>query len=269
VEIHKPKPWHGFREFLKEYLIIVVGVLTALAAEAVVEQLHWRHETAVAREAVAFDLRRALGWSGGQDAQTPCVAARLEELADILDKARLTKTLPALGTSPPPGQASWNMRSWSALVAGQTLAHMPNREQTLLAGIANRLDYLYRERDESGVEWATLSNMFGPARSVSDAELAQLDASLQKVVLHQAHLQAGAEQLPTFILQTGLLTEKQFSQAWNEGVAAGPRSPICGGFGPPEPRRVAIAHTFRPVVSKPGSVPLDTLGVSGAVSTER
>jgi len=33
VEVHKPKPWHGVREFLKEYVIIVVEVLTALAAE--------------------------------------------------------------------------------------------------------------------------------------------------------------------------------------------------------------------------------------------
>ncbi|MDB5442210.1 MAG: hypothetical protein JWP73_586, partial [Phenylobacterium sp.] len=33
MDIHKPKPWHGLREFLKEYAIIVVGVLTALAAE--------------------------------------------------------------------------------------------------------------------------------------------------------------------------------------------------------------------------------------------
>ena len=29
MDIHKPKPWHGMREFLKEYVIIVVGVLTA------------------------------------------------------------------------------------------------------------------------------------------------------------------------------------------------------------------------------------------------
>lgn len=36
MDIHKPKPWHGPREFLKEYLIIVVGVLTALAAEQTV-----------------------------------------------------------------------------------------------------------------------------------------------------------------------------------------------------------------------------------------
>jgi hypothetical protein len=43
MDIHKPKPWHGVREFLKEYVIIVVGVLTALSAEAGVEWLHWRH----------------------------------------------------------------------------------------------------------------------------------------------------------------------------------------------------------------------------------
>jgi hypothetical protein len=29
MDIHKPKSWHGFREFLKEYAIVVVGVLTA------------------------------------------------------------------------------------------------------------------------------------------------------------------------------------------------------------------------------------------------
>jgi hypothetical protein len=26
MDIHKPKPWHGLREFLKEYLIMPRGV---------------------------------------------------------------------------------------------------------------------------------------------------------------------------------------------------------------------------------------------------
>jgi hypothetical protein len=30
MDIHKPKPIHNWREFLKEYAIIVLGVLTAL-----------------------------------------------------------------------------------------------------------------------------------------------------------------------------------------------------------------------------------------------
>ena len=36
MDLRKPKPWHSLREFLKEYLIIVIGVLTALGAEQAV-----------------------------------------------------------------------------------------------------------------------------------------------------------------------------------------------------------------------------------------
>jgi hypothetical protein len=68
VEIHhKPKSWHGPREFLKEYAIIVLGVLTALAAEQTVEALHHRAqaremteklraESEENRHVIAYDL---------------------------------------------------------------------------------------------------------------------------------------------------------------------------------------------------------------------
>ena len=60
MDIHKPKPWHGLREFLKEYLIIVVGVLTALGAEQAVEMIHRHEAVGEARRAlnaeVTFDL---------------------------------------------------------------------------------------------------------------------------------------------------------------------------------------------------------------------
>lgn len=42
MEIHKPKPWHGWREFLSEISVIVVGILIALAGEQTVEAVH-RH----------------------------------------------------------------------------------------------------------------------------------------------------------------------------------------------------------------------------------
>src|ERR1700761_8795639 len=56
MDIHKPKPWHGVREFLKEYVIIVVGVLTALAGEQTVEWLHRGQEVAEARESLRDEL---------------------------------------------------------------------------------------------------------------------------------------------------------------------------------------------------------------------
>ena len=37
MDIHKPKPWRGWPEFLKEIGTIVIGVLIALGAEQGVE----------------------------------------------------------------------------------------------------------------------------------------------------------------------------------------------------------------------------------------
>jgi hypothetical protein len=56
MEFHKPKPIHNWREFLKEYAIIVLGVATALAAEQGVEWLHlikWGKAPAWAGKATA------------------------------------------------------------------------------------------------------------------------------------------------------------------------------------------------------------------------
>lgn len=97
MEIHKPKPWHGWREFLKEYAIIVVGVLTALAAEQAVEAAHWieRVDTAEARmrrelgEDYAFALERSM--------VTHCLDRRLTTLkAALLSGEGQWKPLPPM-----------------------------------------------------------------------------------------------------------------------------------------------------------------------------
>jgi hypothetical protein len=43
MEVHKPKAVHGWREFLREYGVIVICVITALGAEQAAEALHWAH----------------------------------------------------------------------------------------------------------------------------------------------------------------------------------------------------------------------------------
>src|SRR6185503_1410686 len=87
MDIHKPKPWHGLREFLKEYAIIVVGVLTALAAEQGAEWLHWRHEVKEGREA----LHREMAFDGSylRDRMTvqACLDRQLDRVQAGLDSA--------------------------------------------------------------------------------------------------------------------------------------------------------------------------------------
>ncbi len=55
MDLHKPKSWHGWREFLKEYAIIVVGVATALAAEQAVEWWHWKNQVTESRALIATE----------------------------------------------------------------------------------------------------------------------------------------------------------------------------------------------------------------------
>ena len=97
MEIHKPKPWHGLREFLKEYGIIVLGVLTALALEQVVETLHERTIASEAREAVRAEVRENLWWLRKRESLEPCIRERLGELADVLARARRGEAFPAVG----------------------------------------------------------------------------------------------------------------------------------------------------------------------------
>jgi len=56
MHLHLPKPLHGWREFVGEVGIIVLGVLIALGAEQVIENLHWRNEVNQTREALDAEL---------------------------------------------------------------------------------------------------------------------------------------------------------------------------------------------------------------------
>jgi hypothetical protein len=56
MDIHKPKPWHGWRELLKEVGTIVIGVLIALAGEQAVEWAHQQAELRETREAIREEV---------------------------------------------------------------------------------------------------------------------------------------------------------------------------------------------------------------------
>ena len=81
MDIHKPKPWHSLREFLKEYAIIVVGVLTALAAEQAVVRLEWAHKVRAAEDAMRTELLIDDGPEVYQRAAMhDCLQAKLDDI---------------------------------------------------------------------------------------------------------------------------------------------------------------------------------------------
>ncbi len=271
MDIHKPKPWHGVREFLKEYLIIVVGVLTALGAEQTVEWLHWRHEVHVAREAIAFDMKRLVAMAAHKDAISPCQAERMGELSDELDKAQVAHRLPALPWPGGPYTPHMNLRSWNGLTSGQTLAHMSNRDQISLSSIAARADYNSSRALAEREAWAVVQTMSGPPRPISNAEITSLRQALMRVNMTAADQRYLARQLETMILRTGFLTNKEVEAAYEEGLAAAKGTRFCAPpRPPPASAREALGINMTGPPARPGEAdPGGGEGVGGALTTER
>lgn len=84
MDIHKPKPWHGVREFGKELATIVLGVLIALGAEQAVEWLHWQEQVQATEGALLAEVRLNLLNSYERIALAPCFNSRIGELRDRL-----------------------------------------------------------------------------------------------------------------------------------------------------------------------------------------
>jgi len=137
MDIHKPKPWHGIREFLKEYMIIVVGVLTALGGEQAVEWLHWRHVAEQAdrklAEGVSADVFNALL----RVAMQPCVKSRTLELSKALlsDEPAWRGTtgylMPNIVKSALPPvirepKGNYARNAWDVAVAQGAILHLPD-----------------------------------------------------------------------------------------------------------------------------------------------
>ncbi|HEV2533558.1 hypothetical protein, partial [Phenylobacterium sp.] len=87
MDIHKPRPWHGWREFAKEYAIIVLGVLTALAGEQLVEHIHEGRLAAEARENVRQEMVETFVQFDKRKSVQACITARLDEIQALLRSA--------------------------------------------------------------------------------------------------------------------------------------------------------------------------------------
>jgi len=129
MDVHKPKPWRGWRELLKEVGTIVIGVLIALGAEQAVESLHWRHEVASERAALSDEARDNLSAVNYRIEEDACITRRLAEVEDGL--RRQAKGLPIGFKAPVSKPPLWvaTTGSWDIALSGQALAHMPHAEK--------------------------------------------------------------------------------------------------------------------------------------------
>lgn len=169
--VEKPKQWRGW---LKEYAVIVIGVLTALAAQQAAEWLHWRGQVTEARSLIASELAHNLRQSIFRLRTEKCGERRLDELGVILDGASRTGVLPPLGDIGSMPRGIWQSGAWESAVASQAAVHFPRQELATL----NAIYQFVRRADALGAEekahWNSLYAMVGPGRRLDPASEARL-----------------------------------------------------------------------------------------------
>lgn len=178
MEIHKPKPVHSWREFVKEIGSIVLGVSIALAAEQGVEWWHWRNQVAEAREAISREIAFNIVMGMDQAYASHCAQSRLDTLTQVLDEAVKTGHLPPLGDFHQPPLRGWPSGAWTSVLSSQTAAHFPRDE---LIGLAQQYEYITHGRDLQTDQvnvWSDLHQMAGPGRPFTPAEAAPLRAAI-------------------------------------------------------------------------------------------
>jgi hypothetical protein len=164
MHFHLPKPLHGWREFVGEVGIIVIGVLIALGAEQLIERWQWQQkvdETTVQLDAELHrDAVSAYRWL----IVAPCVDGQLQAIDTALASARQTHTLPATPAFTPPleifTEDTWlNAR---ALQVADHLSPQQVQEYSELFFFPRDLGGSVVELHKEGAELRSLSPGFSP-----------------------------------------------------------------------------------------------------------
>ena len=208
MEIHSPKhPVHGWREFLKEVGIIVLGVLIALGAEQEVELLHWRQQVQLTDEALEQEIRYDLRHAYERRLNEQCLNERIAHVRDKLLQpgSRWTAdSMPASGRGrfyDPPAMPTvyrtpsrpYQTQVWDVALAGTALTHMPRERAAGYAHMYETVSELRAGQAREEELWPRLGPL-GFDRTLSAAERTAFLSTLSELArLNQVMAGSGGQ----------------------------------------------------------------------------
>ena len=159
MHIHLPKPLHGWREFLGEVGIIMLGVLLALGAEQLLVTWHWRE--AVEREKIDLDREVSSNWDA-LDARRivePCVSRRLSELGRVIERHTSGAPIGLFGRIGRPAVWVVKRSGLDMATADGTLAHMSIEDRSAYFAVETGARAFERGAWEERDSWRVLNRL--------------------------------------------------------------------------------------------------------------
>ena len=172
MHFHLPKPIHGWRGFIGEVGIIVIGVLIALGAEQVVESAHWREASHSAIEAMTKDGSDERWAIESRFNQQQCIDKRLADLETIFSRHEARESLGIVGAIGRPFYRNGWATSWTVAVADGSIAHLPLKERSRFAVAFGTYELYERQMWEEKRAWQQLQ-MLNHASGLTAADWSQ------------------------------------------------------------------------------------------------
>jgi hypothetical protein len=172
MHFHLPKPLHGWRAFVGEVGIIVVGVLIALGAQQVVEYFSWQANVRDAKQDLQTELEGDLFAAQERVRLGPCIDRRLNQLGGLIDHPPAKPWTLFGGANITPIRV-WSSSAWDSAVADGAVAHMSREERAQYANVysyVRGLHALVLEEYPVTVEFRMLEHG-GPLTEVSQDRL--------------------------------------------------------------------------------------------------
>ena len=212
MDIHKPKPWHGVREFVKEIGTIVIGVLIALAAEAVVEKLHEARLSEEARAAVRSEINLDLANMRRRGEIEPCIAQRLNELSDWVSRAEAGEAVSPPLTIGAPGHPIVFTERWESASAGGRTSLLSIEEQQGYARAIEQIKGFGASKAMEREVWGGLVGLEG-VRKPSAELLAQARQAIGRARLLDLNVQRTFYETGVFAGRIGIKGDAKISLA--------------------------------------------------------
>lgn len=147
MHFHLPKPLHGWREFLGEVGIIVLGVLIALFADQLLEDWHWRQAASAARDSISQEMGDQYFSAAEMTIAQPCIDRQLQLLEDRVLAPGPYRPVTSYSVGPmnfafrAPSRA-WSDHIWQSVSSDGTTAHFDRGTRLGLANFYGLVDYL-------------------------------------------------------------------------------------------------------------------------------
>lgn len=179
MPMEKPKPARKWRSFGKEYVIVVLGVATALAAQQGADWLRWEGEVTAARTALRAEMTiNNTRFYDHRVAIAPCLERQAKEAQAIIAALEAGRKVEPLAGFRAGLRSQLSDAEWQSQRSAEVLTHFPRNELELMnsyyAPLPSYGEWMTREE----TAWQELSILQDIPTGISTSDIIRLRVNL-------------------------------------------------------------------------------------------